>query len=95
MTKEQEILSYLHEHVFDPILNSPDASSELKKGVNYTIMRLTQLDAAGMVHYYWSAIVGTDRSVGFAKQMRAEGFTRFEEIIDGFRDRFSDDWLNR
>lgn len=28
-----------------------------------------------------------------ARQMRAEGFTRFEEIIDEFRDRFGDRWF--
>jgi len=33
MTKKEEILAYLHEHVFEPILNSPDASETLKKGV--------------------------------------------------------------
>jgi len=47
----------------------------------------------GIVSYYWSAIVGTDRSVEFARQMRGEGFTRFEEIIDEFRDRFGDRWI--
>lgn len=95
MTKEQEILNYLHEHVFDPILNSDKASPELKKGVRCTIMRLKERDAAGMVHYYWSAIVGTDRSVKFANSMREEGFTRFEEIIEDFRVRFNDAWLRR
>jgi hypothetical protein len=25
--------------------------------------------------------------------MKAEGFTRFEETIDEFRERFNDDWL--
>jgi hypothetical protein len=95
MTKEQEILDFLTERVFDPILDSPRASAALKKGVRYTIMRLNELDAPGMVSYYWSAIVGTDRSVTFAASMRAEGFTRFEEIIDEFRSRFSDAWLKR
>lgn len=95
MTKEQELLKYLHEHVFDPILNSDKASFKLKKGVNYTIMRLNERDAAGMRHYYWSAIVGTDRSVKFASDMRAEGFMRFEEIIEDFRVRFNDAWLKR
>ena len=39
------------------------------------------------------AIVGTDRSTEFARQMRSEGFTRFEEVIDDFRDRFNDSWI--
>ena len=94
MTKEQEIMSFLQQRVFGPILNSSTASNELKQGVRLTIVRMNQRDAAGMIHYYWSAIIGTERSVGFAHRMRQEGFTRFEEVIDEFRDRFNDEWLD-
>ncbi len=93
MTKEEEVMGFLAQNVFAPILNSPNASETLKKGVRYTIMRLINLDATGMVSYYWSAIIGTEKSTEFARQMRAEGFTRFEEVIDEFRDRFNDNWL--
>ena len=34
MTKEEDIMQFLHERVFDPILNSSDASLKLKAGVN-------------------------------------------------------------
>ena len=50
-------------------------------------------NAYGIVQYYWSAIIGTERSTKFAKQMRNEGFTRFEEVIDEFRERFNDKWF--
>ena len=93
MTKEQEIMQFLHERVFDPVLNSPTASQKLKQGVRMTIVRMEQRDALGMVQYYWSAVTGTEKSIGFAKMMRAEGFTRFEETIDEFMERFSDLWL--
>jgi hypothetical protein len=92
-TKEQEIMDFLHARIFDLILSSPNASATLKQGVRYTIMRLEQLDAAGMVQYYWSAIIGTERSVGFASRMRSEGFTRFEEAIEEFRVRFDSKFL--
>ena len=95
MTKEEELLTFLHEQVFDPILNSPEASESLKAGVRLTIMRLQQRNASGMVQYYWSAIIGTERSTEFARLMRTEGFSRFEEIIDEFRDRFNDNWLRQ
>jgi hypothetical protein len=91
--KEREILTFLHERIFDPILNSGTASERLKQGVRYTIVRLGERDAAGMIQYYWSAIVGTERSIGFAAQMRQEGFGRFEEAIDEFRLLFNDDFL--
>lgn len=93
--KKAELMAFLHEHVFDPILDSPHASERLKQGVRLTIMRMQQRDPEGMVQYYWSAIVGTDRSMNFADDMRREGFSRFEDpgIIDEFRRRFGDHWI--
>lgn len=93
MTKEQEIMDFLNEKVFQPILSSPRASKELKAGINMTINRLNQRDAVGMVQYFWSAIIGTERSIGFAHRMKKEGFVRFEEILEEFRERFNNAWL--
>jgi hypothetical protein len=85
---------FLSHNVFDPILDSERASETLKKGVRYTMMRLEHLDAKGMIQYYWSAISGTERSIPFARQMRDEGFARFEEVKDEFGDKFNDAWLD-
>ncbi|WP_193337460.1 hypothetical protein [Devosia beringensis] len=86
--REQEIMEFLHERVFDPVLASATAPSGLKSGIRLTIMRMSERNAAGMIQYFWSAVIGTERSVGFAGQMRAAGFDRFEEAIDDFRVRF-------
>jgi hypothetical protein len=93
--KKQEVLNFLAERVFDPILNSAGASKRLKDGVRVTIARMNRLEAPSMVRYYWSAIIGTERSILFADHMREEGFTRFEdrEVLEEFRLRFNDDWL--
>jgi len=93
--KEAEIMAFLCERVFDPILASPTASPSLKTGIRLTVTRMSQRDAQGMVSYYWAAMHGTDRSIDFAEKMRGEGFTRFEEVIDEFRIRFNDAWLRR
>jgi hypothetical protein len=93
--KEQEIMDFLHERIFDPILQSDTASQKLKQGVRMTIIRMEQRDAAGMIQYYWSAIIGTERSIGFAALMREEGFERFEEALEKFRVRFDDAFLRR
>ena len=45
MTKEQELMSFLHEKVFDPILSSPKASHSTKSGVHLTIARMNKLSA--------------------------------------------------
>jgi hypothetical protein len=93
MTKEQQIMKFLRENVFNPILRSETASQGLKNGVNNTVRSLRRQNALGMVQYYWSSIVGTDRSTKFARLMKKEGFTRFEEVIDEFREKFNDAWL--
>jgi hypothetical protein len=93
--KETEIMNFLHSRIFDPILGSAQASEKLKQGVRGTIMRMEQRNAEGMVQYYWSAIVGTERSIGFAALMRQEGFLRFEEALEEFRVRFNDDFLRQ
>jgi hypothetical protein len=84
-SKEREIMDFLHERVFDPVLKSPHASNDLKQGVRLTIVRMEQHPAPKMIQYFWSAVIGTERSVGFAAKMRAENFGRFEEAIDEFR----------
>lgn len=91
--KQQAIMDFLHSRIFDPILQSPQASNELKSGVRLTINRMERLSAAKMIQYYWSAIIGTERSIGFAARMRQEGFTRFEEALEEFRVRFDDNFL--
>ena len=49
MTKEQELMIFLHDKVFDPILNSKTASKSVKSGVNLTIARMNRLNAKKIV----------------------------------------------
>lgn len=93
MSKEKEIMNFLNTNVFNPILNSTAASPSLKIGVRNTVKRMRRINAQGMMQYYWSSIIGTGKSTAFARQMKKEGFTRFEEVLDEFRDKFNDKWL--
>ena len=93
--KQKEIMDFLHERVFDSILTSP-ASNEIKQGVRLTIMRLeNQKDATGMVQYFWSAIAGKGNAIQFSDKLKEAGHIRFEEVLEEFRERFSDTWLRR
>lgn len=94
MTKEQELMKFLHEKVFDPILNSKDAPVNIKSGVNLTIGRMNKLSAEKMVHYFWSALA-TDNAITFSKKMKEEGLSRFEDVFEEFRDKFNDEWLRQ
>ena len=94
MTKEEEVMSFLHEKVFDPILNSEEAPANIKSGVNLTIARMNRLSADKMVHYFWSALA-TDNAIAFSKKIKSEGLPRFEDVFEEFRDRFNDKWLRQ
>lgn len=92
--KEREIRAFLHSRVFDPVLNSPHASPALRQGIMNTIRRLHDFDADDMVRYvHWLTEHGSDTSGSFAEQLRAEGFTRLEDIRAEFDARFSKTWL--
>ena len=92
--KEREIRAFLHSRVFDPVLNAPHSSPRLKHGVMNTIRRMQDMDAYDMVRYFhWLVEHGSDTSGSFAEQMRAEGFTRFEDVRHEFDMRFSRTWL--
>ena len=88
MTKEQEIMNYLHEKVFEPTLNSKTCPSNIKSGVNLTIGRMNRLSAKSMVKYFWSAL-STDNAIEFSNTLRSEGLTRFEDVKDEFGEKFN------
>lgn len=77
-------MAFLDERVFGPILNSPTASNELKAGVRITRTRMMGRDAKGMIHYFWSAVVGTERSRGFAARMRPRASTGLKRQSTSF-----------
>lgn len=91
--KELELLNYLKQKVFNPILNSDSASFRLKQGVRHTVNTMRKLDAKGMLSYYWSSIIGSSKSRSFSRLMKEEGFTRFEEVVDEMRVKFDDKWF--
>ena len=93
MSKEDELMDFLHKKVFDPVLESKNASPNIKSGVNLTIARMNRLSADKMVQYFWSSIVG-ENSKMFASQMKAEGLPRFEDVLEEFKERFNDEWIN-
>ena len=91
--KKNQIMQFLHERVFDPILESTNASNALKSGIRLTVARLQNRTSTEVVSFVWVVMQGTDRSVTFSRQMRLEGFTRFEDHIEDFRNTFNDRWM--
>ena len=93
MEKKEELLAFLQENIFDPILNSPTSSVILKQGVRLIAMRMNNKDPQGIIDFYRSKVIGSEKMTKFAELMKAEGFTRFEEMADEFRERFNEKWI--
>lgn len=92
--KKKAIFGFLNERIFQHVLDPHSkASVQVKEGIKRTIRHLRQRNAEGMRHYFWDSIVGNERSTPFSLMMKDEGFTRFEDLIDEFRTRFSTEWL--
>ena len=94
MNKEEQVMAFLHDKVFDPILNSKSTSSKAKAGTNLTIARMNKLSAEKMVQYFWTAL-STDNAIAFSKLKKDEGLMRFEDVQVEFRDRFNDEWIRK
>lgn len=92
MTREQELMSFLHVKVFDPILDSSTASSRVKSGVDLTVGRMNRLNLEKMVQYFWSALANKN-SIKFSKYLKEEGLNRLEGIMEEFREKFNDSWI--
>ncbi len=94
MSKEAEIMDFLDKNIFDPILCCPTLHKDIEQGVRRTIEYFRIQDAASMIEHYWKSIRGTDGSVAFSGLLKQHGFKRFEDVIDEFRVRFNEQWLN-
>lgn len=96
MDKKREFVTYLEENIWSEAerVGRENNNMTLVKGIRLTRIRITQLPTAEkMVHYFWSAIYGTDKSINFSEIMKEYGLTRFEDVLEEVRTRFNDDWL--
>ena len=96
MDKKREFVTYLEENIWSEAerVGRENNNTTLVKGIRLTRIRITQLPTAEkMVHYFWSAIQGTDKSINFSEIMKEYGLTRFEDVLEEVRTRFNDDWL--
>ena len=84
MPKEYELMSFLHERVFDSILNSQQVPENIKSGVRLTVSRMERLSAEKMVQYYWSSL-SSENAIAFSKKLKALNLPRFEDVLEDFR----------
>ena len=82
MTKEQEIMEFLQEKVFNPILSNQNLPMPAKMALNMTISKMKTLTADEMISYFQQA-VSTSKSL-----FENSDGANFEAIIEEFKNRF-------
>lgn len=95
--KKQEFLSYLENNVWGPAekVGKENNDMTLVKGIRLTRVRISQLPTVvKMIHFFWSAVEGTDRSINFSNIMKSYNLTRFEDVLEEVRVKFNDSWIN-
>lgn len=91
MTKEQEILDFLESKMFNPILNSAQASDRFKKATRGLRLRMKQRNAQGMIEYFWNNVVDANaKHANYGRMLQNERFPEFEEVVTEFRLRFKE-----
>ncbi|HUB29727.1 MAG TPA: hypothetical protein VL967_08515 [Terracidiphilus sp.] len=84
--RRQEIYEWLYRRLWEPALNSPRATKEIRQGVALTRLRMElRPTSTAMLDYFWRAVRGTDKSIRFPDILRAAGLERFEDVFDEFR----------
>lgn len=95
LEKKKEIMDFLDEKIFNPAIEFGKAQKNktIVNGVNMTKIRMSKLSPEKMIHYYWSAIIGTENSIKFSEILKENGVNRFEDIYEEFRVKFNDEWI--
>lgn len=93
--KQKAIMDYFDNTIFSPALTYGKEHNlvDVVRGVNLTKARMSRLASEKMIQYFWSAIIGTDKSIRFSKMMKEHNILRFEDIIEEVREKFNEDFL--
>lgn len=97
MDHKQEVLSYFNDKIFEPGIRFSKENNipEIARGIRYTKMRMEQLpNATKVIQYFWSAVIGTEKSIKFAELLKEHNVLRFEDIIEEVRVKFNHEYLN-
>lgn len=93
MTKKEELLYFLQDNLFNPILNSPLASSELKFDFSAMLASIKDFSAEGIVLYFWTTMDHQEVHMVFSERLYHEASLDFSNFIEAFKSQFTYDWL--
>lgn len=93
MDKKQELLDFLREELFNPVIDSPYTSSQLKYDFSHMLLLLKDFSAEGILLYVWNSLASTEVKMVLANRLMDEGFYNYDEILNTFKEHFTYEWL--
>lgn len=93
MNKKEELLYFLQNHLFDPVLYSPFTSHELKYDFKSMLKMIQNFSAEGILLYFWTTMANEEVKMIFSHRLHEEGITDYDAILCQFKNRFTYDWL--
>lgn len=93
MNKKQQLLNYLDQNLFNPIISAPYASSQLKEDFLHMREMLKDFSAEGILYFVWTTFVNKESEVIMSNRLMDEGFNLYNQVVDTFKHEFSYEWL--
>ncbi|WP_069998741.1 hypothetical protein [Cellulosilyticum sp. I15G10I2] len=93
MNKKQELLDFLQAELFNPIIDSPYISPEIKYDFLTILDTLKNFSAEGILSYFWNMMANDEVQMIFSNRLMEEGFYNYPELVDTFKSHFTYEWL--
>lgn len=93
MNKKQELLNFLQKELFNPIIDSPFISSELKYDFLTILETIKNFSAEGILLYVWNMMANDEVQMIFSNRLIDEGFYNYSDLLNTFKNHFTYEWL--
>lgn len=93
MSKKQQLLNYLDDNLFEPIISAPYASSQLKNSFLYMRDMLQDFSASGILYFVWNTLANKEVELILYNRLTDEGFALCKQTLEYFKQEFSYEWL--
>jgi hypothetical protein len=93
MNKKQELLNFLQEELFYPVILSPYMSEELKYDFATILETIKHFSAEGILLYFWNMMANDEVQMIFSNRLMDEGFYNYSALVDTFKHHFTYEWL--
>lgn len=93
MNKKEEMLSFLTNEFFYPILQSPHASCSLKSDLKDIFRPLQHYSAEGIMLHLWNTLLDNTNKTILFHRLADEGFASYADALNTFEKEFTYHWL--